>query len=58
MREAPIRVDYTYDSYGVVRILRTPHPLEAIKLVEKAFLTLHSFSWRRVFRRRNSGDLW
>jgi hypothetical protein len=29
VREAPIRVEYTYDSYGVVRILRTPHPLEA-----------------------------
>ena len=29
VREAPIRVEYTYDSYGVVRILRTPHPLDA-----------------------------
>jgi hypothetical protein len=46
VQEAPIRVTYTYDSYGVFRVLRTPAPLEAKTDVNgKAVVRLADYGW-------------
>jgi hypothetical protein len=46
VREAPIRVTYTYDSYGVLRVLRTPAPLEAKTDVNgQAVVRLADYGW-------------